>query len=231
MSQRASSTYQVLRFKSRREWLSNRVIGGSSLATILGYGRFETKDELFNSLLRPSEKEEKTQTLINGSKAEDHIRQLFLITHPKYRLITQPKNGWIFRDKEKPWRGVSPDGILIDRDTKEKWGLEIKFSNVTKTASKDEWEGNEIPKQYVGQVTQYLMVITDLVGVKLVPFLYREAPDDDGNWEFEKAEMREYTIKRSDFQPYVDYASKKEDEFYAAVKSRRRPATEVEIDL
>lgn len=223
------------RFRTRDEWLKARAssIGGSDLALILGKAKFGTLDELFDRMMGKPQKEEKpTERMIEGTLTEESIRKLFSFDFPKYKVIEPPKKGnWLWKKPGSEFIHCSPDGILIEKDTRRFGGLEIKNVELAKKDDIDMWGSNQLPEQYYWQCIQYMLAIPSLEFVVLYAHLKYLFPFGNG-WETAMCEDRPFFIRRADesTQKAIRFAFMKESEFYERyVKTGKRPALTIKL--
>ena len=160
--------YVELNFESRDTWKLARRIGGSDLATIMGVGRWETPGDIYTRLIYPDRAKSKNldnnARVQNGVKAEPHIRALWAIAHPEYKIINPPENNWLFVRKDNDFISLSPDGLSEGYVC----GLEIKYLVVYSNKDLEKWRNGNIDPQYFYQVMQYFIVINTLTKVYLV---------------------------------------------------------------
>ena len=86
-------------YKTREDWLSHRGIGGSDAAAICNKSKWRTACDVYKALTSSKQKKEiKNTRMVEGTKAEPLIRNLFELEHPEYKVIHPPKKGsWLFR--------------------------------------------------------------------------------------------------------------------------------------
>ena len=84
--------YKKETYKSKNEWLANRGIGGSDIATILGKSKWQTIDDLYSRLVYGRTKNKiTTSRMQEGIDAEPLIRNLFALEHPEFKVKNPPK--------------------------------------------------------------------------------------------------------------------------------------------
>lgn len=101
--------------------------------------------------------------VIMGNKAEDPVRQLFMLQHPELELIYN-EFGLAVNDEE-PWAAATLDGLLIDRYTGDLYVYEGKTTTVRTKAGFEHWKNNEVPINYKLQGSHQLMVVSEAKGI------------------------------------------------------------------
>lgn len=149
----------VIFLKSRDDWLKARSgsIGGSDASAILGMNPYMSNVELWE--IKTGRKEAKEISgnpyVEYGTKAEEHLRELFKLDFPKLKVQYGPNN--MFTNDAYPRRHTSLDGWI--EDSRGRFGvLEIKASEMQSRLAKAKWDG-AIPQNYYIQVL-HSMIIT-----------------------------------------------------------------------
>ena len=135
---------------SREEWLQERQsgIGGSDAGTILGVNKWKSKTQLFFEKTNPELKQEVDNEYIYwGNVLEDVVAKEFENRTGKRvrrdnRMLRHPEHNFML---------ANLDRVVVG----EKALLECK---TTSQYNKDQWEGDEIPAQYLCQVQHYMAV-------------------------------------------------------------------------
>lgn len=204
-------------FKTKEEWLKARGFGGSSASAILDMNPYMSKLELYRAIVMPHKHPivKENEAMNYGTKCEPLIRKMFAYDFAQTHRIHTPKDNEMYRRVDKPYMTATLDGILTNKETKEKGILEIKTHDVRNRKDEENWS-SQIPNNYYIQVLHYLLVMNDfkyaiLVG-KLRFYDYYHA---DGK-KLLKTEVRYYYIDRNDEQVKKDleYLEKKETEFW-----------------
>lgn len=215
------------RFKSREEWLKARGIGGSDIGAIMGLTSFKSIDDVFLDKVFGS-KDEKSEVMERGTKAESHIRDLFaLSTYDEFKVQNPPKGNWIVRHSEFPYMTCSPDGLLTDLKTGKKGGLEIKFVDLRSKAQREKWD-NKIPDNYYAQAAWYMAVMPELEFVILCAYQKFYENYEDG-WKFDHAEMKLYPIYRDEAKDFIKAEIEKAKEFHECVVNKLLPSETLTI--
>lgn len=203
-------------FKDRNEWLEGRKgrIGGSDAACIVGMNPYKTNIELW---------EEKTGRAIPedisykpyvqyGHEAEEHLRALFALDFPEYKVHYVPDN--MFLNDRYPFAHASLDGWLEDADGR-KGILEIKTTNILLSMQKEKWN-NRIPSQYYVQCLHYL-IVTEFDFVVLRASMRFQFGDDV------TFTIKQYKIERSEVLEDLAFLEKAERRFYECIKNDKKP--------
>ena len=136
-----------------------------------------------------------------GSKAEEHLRELFKLDFPQYEVKHEEYS--IIKHKKYDFLFASLDGTLIDRETGEMGILEIKTTNILQSMQKEKWK-DRIPDNYYCQVLHYLNV-TGYSFAKLVAQL---------KFSEDYKQTRVYTILRSEAEDSIKLLEEKEIVFW-----------------
>ena len=143
---------------SREEWLKHRSrIGGSDAAAIVGLNPYKTNTELYMEKTGQKESPDISHKpyVLYGTKAEEHLRELFRLDFPQYKVQYFDNN--MFLNSKYPFAHASLDGELTDEDGR-RGILEIKTTNILQSMQKEKWK-DRIPDNYFIQVLHYLKVI------------------------------------------------------------------------
>ena len=201
---------------SRSEWLKNRSngIGGSEISAVIGHNPYMDNVTLWELKTgrRQSEDISDKPYVQYGTQAERHLRGLFRLDYPEYKLKYRDNNSWT--NPRYPWAQASLDGWMTDQDGR--FGvLEIKTTEILQSMQREKWN-QQIPMNYYCQVLFYMAVVeADFAVVKAqlksvfegVPYL----------------QTKHYPIERSDVQNDIDYMMEKGAEFWEYVKRDERP--------
>lgn len=229
-----SKNYTKETYKTSEAWLANRGIGSSDAAAICNKSKWKTPRDVYNSITSKEQKKEvKNARMTEGTLAEPHIRALFEIEHPEYKVTHPPKKGsWLFRRKDYPLLTLTPDGLLEEIATGKKLGLEIKDIELRKREQKELWLNDTLPDDYYFQTLHYMVVKNDLEGVILVARLKFYSFDYNNEYTLDHIETRYYWIMREDedVSKHISYLEKKEISFIENnIKPGKRPPVIVKI--
>lgn len=202
-------------FRTNDEWLSHRHrIGGSEASCIVGMNPYKTNVELWREKTGrtfPEDISEKSYVKY-GHDAEPHIRALFALDFPEYK-VEYYENNMITNDRF-PFAHASLDGELIDKDGR-RGILEIKTTNILQSMQKESWR-DRIPDNYYIQVLWYLMV-TEYEFAVLVAQLKTDYGGDI------RKQTRHYFIERADVEEDIEYLIEAGEKFWQCVMDDKEP--------
>lgn len=198
--------YHHLTFKSKKDWIGSRVIGGTTASQICGHNKWKSKMEVYLDLtgrLRPTEIN--NEAVKRGQLLEPHLRALFGVNFPQFKVLN-PRSFDMYVRNDKPYMTATLDGRLIHKITKKKYILEIKTHDIRNRADEEEWN-NTIPSYYFDQIMWYLAVMTDYEGAYLEAHLnFYDYFNADGK-KLLRTEIRYYYYDRRDEEiaRYIKY--------------------------
>lgn len=204
-------------FKSREEWLANRFrIGGSDASAVVGMNPYCTNVELWRiktGQVVPEDISEKSYVKY-GTEAEKHLRELFALDFPEYRVFYEENN--IFLNDKYPFGHYSADGWLMDADGR-KGILEIKTANILQSMQKEKWK-DRIPDNYYIQLLHgFLIMEADFAVLK-------------GQLKYEfngevYLQTKHYRIERSEVEEDIKFLEDSERKFWNNhVLTKKKPA-------
>lgn len=203
--------------KDRAEWLEKRAgrIGGSDASCIVGMNPYKSNVELWEEKTGKKQAEDISDKpyVKYGTEAEEHLRALFALDFPQYKVSYDENNMWL--NDRYPFAHASLDGYLEDENGR-KGILEIKTTNILQSMQKEKWK-NRIPDSYYIQVLHYLMVTEFDFTILKAQLKY----DFDGDIMLT---TKHYKIEREEVQEDIEYLQKAEKDFYSAIKEKRRPS-------
>ena len=207
----------MITLQSREEWLEKRTsyIGGSEASCIIGLNPYMTNVELWEKKTGRRQREDigDKPFVQYGTRAEEHLRELFKLDFPQYEVGYVEHNMWL--NPEFPYAHASLDGWLLERETGRKGILEIKTTNILQSMQREKWN-HRIPNNYYCQALWYL-------GVTGFSFLILKAQlryDYDGDIYLT---TKHYHIEREEVQGDIDYLMKKGAEFAEYIRRDERP--------
>lgn len=200
---------------NREEWLKNRQaqgIGASQASAALGMNPWMSNVDLFDLVTGRTEPKEISDNpaVVFGSEAEKHLRGLFALQHPEYKVIHHPFD--MIYQAERPWLFCTLDGELMD-GSRNRGILEIKTASIGKRVQAQEWDGKIKDTYYIQVLSQMLSTGYDYAWV------FAMLRKLDGS-----AELREYRFDRSDCEEDLEYLSNKLEEFHGYIERGERPA-------
>lgn len=200
---------------SREEWLKHRSrIGGSDASAIVGLNPYKTNTDLY--LEKTGQKESPDISdkhyVQYGTKAEEHLRELFRLDFPQYKVQYFDNNMYL--NSKYPFAHASLDGELTDEDGR-RGILEIKTTNILQSMQKEKWR-DRIPDNYFIQVLHYLMVTEfDFVVLKA------QLKSEFGGQIY--LQTKHYFIERSEVVGDIEYLAEEERKFWQCVQARKKP--------
>lgn len=209
-------TTAIIQCTSHDDWLSKRKIGGSDASVILDENPYRNKQQLFRELKgleSPKDISEKPYVLF-GKRAEEHIRALFALKYEEVYDVIAPKtlekDGFIelLYRTDKPYLTGTIDGRLINKETGEVGGIEVKTADVIKSIAKEKWTDG-VPNNYYDQILHYFVVDQTLQFFHLVAFLSYRTKEGD-----ERATFRQYYFTREMCANDIAYLEAEETRFW-----------------
>ena len=202
--------------KDRADWLEHRSgrIGGSDASCIVGMNPYKSNVELWEEKTGKKQADDISDKpyVRYGTEAEEHLRALFALDFPQYKVSYDENNMWV--NDKYPFAHASLDAWLEDEDGR-KGILEIKTTNILQSMQKEKWN-HRIPDNYYLQVLHYLMV-TEFDFVVLKAQLKSEFAGDI------VLSTKHYFIERSDVEEDIEILEKAEKSFYDMIKKNIRP--------
>lgn len=179
--------YVIRKFKTREPWLKARQIGGSDLCAVVnGVSRWSNVVEVYDRIVTGYEPAKDSGRMAMGRKAEEPIKELFLISQPNLKRVSPKKIIWLIQRKDYPEITLSPDTIVSNG--LEQGFIEIKFKQI--------FSENEIPAymtnlkeedpQYYWQLIHYFVAKCDLKFGYLVICFDICTKNEKGEWEHSK---------------------------------------------
>ena len=177
------------------EWLRARSkrIGGSDASAIVGMNPYKTNIELWEEKTGRREPADisNDEFVKYGHDAENHLRELFALDYPQYKVLYEDDNIWL--NDKYPFAHASLDGWLVDEDGR-KGVLEIKTTNILQSMQKEKWK-DKVPDNYYIQVLHYLMVTEFEFAILKAQLKYEHNNGDvfltTKHYKIERAEVEE----------------------------------------
>lgn len=186
----AIKNYRIEKYRKRSDWLNARCIGSTDLAKLVNkVARWGNFIELYDKLVGTDEEEIKENIyMARGKRAEEPIKELFLITHPNLKRINTKNSLWLIRRKDYPEITLSPDTLV--NDEKGKLGyIEIKYKQITNERQINPYllELKETEPQYYWQNVHHFVNMEDCeFGYLVVAFDLQRKNENTGLWEHDK---------------------------------------------
>ena len=205
------------KFENRERWLDNRrySIGGSEISAIVGCNPYLDNVTLWEQKTgrRQAEDISEKPYVKYGTLAEEHLRELFKLDFPQYKLEYIENNSW--KNSKYPWAAASLDGWLTDEQGR-RGIFECKTTEILNSMHREKWK-DQIPQNYYCQCLFYMAVYeADFCILKAqlktvfdgIPYL----------------QTKHYFIEREDVQEDIDYLMQEGAKFWELVEKDVRPA-------
>ena len=198
------------------EWLQRRIerIGGSDAAAVIGANPYKTNLQLWEEKTGRAKAEDISNKpcVKYGTEAEKHLRELFKLDFPQYKVMYEAGNMWT--NDDYPFAHASLDGWLQDESGRNGI-LEIKTTEIMRAGQKGLWK-DRIPDNYYVQLLHYLLV-TDFQFAVLKAQLKYEI--DGKSW----LNTHHYHLERSEVEGDIEILKKQEIEFWECIKQDKQP--------
>ncbi len=203
-------------YDSKEDWLQARqsFIGGSDASSIVGMNPYRNNIELWQIKTGQLEQEDISDKpyVQYGIQAEEHLRALFKLDFPEYKVFYAENNMWT--NDKYPYAHASLDGWLLDQD-KRSGILEIKTTEILQSMQKEKWN-NRVPDNYYIQLLHYLMVTEFDFAVLKAQLKY------EFNGEI-YLQTKHYKIERSEVEEDIKYLENSEKRFWKQVQEKKKP--------
>ena len=213
---------RMIQLASREDWLNKRTsyVGGSEAAALVGKNPYMTNIDLYRIKTGQQAKEniDSKDYVIYGHNAEPHLRELFTLDYPQYKVGYIDNNIWL--NDRYPFAHASLDGWLTDQDGR-KGILEIKTTNILQSMQKEKWD-HRIPDNYYCQVLWYMGVTGFDFAILKAQLKY----DYDGDVFLT---TKHYQIERSDVEDDINYLMQRGEAFAEYVKQGKEPPLVINI--
>lgn len=213
---------RMIQLTSREEWLKKRTsyVGGSEAAALVGKNPYMTNIDLYRIKTGQQAKEniDNKDYVIYGHNAEPHLRELFALDYPQYKVGYIDNNIWL--NDRYPFAHASLDGWLTDQDGR-KGILEIKTTNILQSMQKEKWD-HRIPDNYYCQVLWYMGVTEFDFAILKAQLKY----DYDGDVFLT---TKHYQIERSEVEEDINYLMQRGEAFAEYIKKGKEPPLVINI--
>lgn len=203
-------------FNTREEWLEARgsYIGGSDAAAVLGLNPYRNNVALWENKTgrKPSEDISDKPYVKYGTEAEEHLRALFALDYPEYKICYEKNNMWL--NDLYPWGHYSADGWLYD-STGRLGILEIKTTEILRAGQKQQWN-KRLPQNYYIQLLHGFAIMGADFAVLKGQLKYNV---NDEMWLITK----HYKMERSEVENDINYLMQEEKNFWKNVQEDRKP--------
>lgn len=202
---------------TREKWLAERLngIGASEAAAILGVSPYMSNEDLwaYKTGRKIAEDIGDKPYVKFGTEAEKHIRALFSLENPQYRV--EYEEFKITRNPDHPFIFATLDGWLTDEFSRSGvW--ECKTTEILRANQWAEWTDG-IPDHYYVQVLHQLLA----TGYDFAILTARIRHTDRNGKK--RSVTQDYHIERSTVTDDLDYLLKEEVKFWELVQADKRP--------
>lgn len=209
--------YKIFDFEDEEAWKKGRFrgVGGSDAAALLGLNPYKSNLDLFEEKTGRKEPPDISEKdfVKYGHEAEPHIRALFALDYPEYKVEYHPFR--ILQSIERPYMLASLDGELTDKEGR-RGILEIKTTNILQSMQKEKWD-DQIPQNYYCQLLWYFSV-TGYDFAVLRAHLR-------SIWKNEtRTTCRHYFIEREEVKEDIALLEEEAAKFWRYVEAGRKPA-------
>lgn len=207
---------EMIVLKDHDEWLKSRTkIGGSDASSIIGMNPYKSNVELWEIKTGQKEAEDISDKpyVKYGTEAEEHLRELFKLDFPQYKVEYVENNMWL--NDKYPFAHASLDGWLTDEQGR-KGIWECKTANIVNSAMKEKWNG-KIPDNYYIQLLHYFFV----TGFDFAILKAQLKWERDGDVYMQ---TKHYKIERAEVEADIEYLAEQERMFWQMVEKKERPA-------
>lgn len=203
--------------QTREEWLRcrNRGIGGSDAACIVGANPWKSARQLWKEKRGIAHAHDLSDNpaVMFGKNAEEHVRELFLLTFPQYRCDYHEFR--LYANDSLPWLYATLDGELTGSDGR-RGILEIKTTTIQRGGQWDDWDGR-VPQHYYIQLLHQLLACSWAEYSILYAHIRYTKADET------RATMRRFCLERADVLPDLEELKAREIEFWQHVQDGTEP--------
>lgn len=208
---------KLIKFKTRDEWLTARTFGITATASgaILGVNPWETPLDIYLRIVHGVTKQiDETELIAKGNQAEPILRDLFRLNYgDKYKLKNPPKSNWMLVRTDKLYMMATPDGLMTEKGTRRKGGIECKYHLLRGAKDEEMWKQGQLPQQYYCQVLHTMNVgMFDFYFVAVL--LEHQKKNANGEYEFDFYETRFYFLDRIELRRDLKYEADEMDKFW-----------------
>lgn len=207
---------KMIVLKSHEDWLEARRdhIGGSDASAIIGKNPYMSNIDLWRIKTGRQQAEDISDKdyVKYGTEAESHLRALFGMDYPQYKVEYVPNNMWL--NDKYPFAHASLDGWLTDPEGR-KGIFECKTTNILQSIQKEKWD-HRIPDNYYCQLLWYFAVTAFDFAVLKAQLKYDYGGDVFLN-------TKHYTIERREVAEDIEYLMSRAAAFYQHIKDGTEP--------
>lgn len=225
--------YRIEKYLKREDWLKARKIGGTDLAKLVNkVARWGNFIELYEDLTSPNKEikaVKETSSMARGKKAEEHIKELFLLTQPELTRLSPAKSYWLIKRKDYEEITLSPDTLVKDKNTHALGFIEIKLKQIYSEAQIPQYMVNlkeEEPQYYWQNIHYYISMNDCKFGYLVVAFDLQKKNEVTGKWTHDKYIIDSLRSNREDVQTDIDLGEECLQDFILNnLRKKQRPKT------
>lgn len=165
--------------------------------------------------------------VIRGKRMEEHLRTLFLLDHPEYDC--DYRQYGIYVSEDRPYLAATLDGLLMDRDTGERWVLEIKTATVQRWEDFQAWRDGDVPQHYIAQGMHQLLCVPDAAGVVFWAYVVSAFKPDDAADNARILLSRAYRRDDPDTAEDIAWVAEMAEQFKRRLDRGERPRTTLRL--
>ena len=191
-------------------------IGASDASCILGLNPWKNKIQLWEEKTGRREAADigGKPAVQYGEEAESHLRKLFALDYPEY-TVSYDEFGMVSQP-ERPWLFATLDGALLERETARRGVLEIKTTEMQRSADWSKWDGR-VPDYYYTQILHQLLATGYDFAILKAQIKWSKGDDM-------QLTTRHYRFERNDCLEDMEYLLTEEEKFWSCVTENKRPA-------
>ena len=202
--------HNIIKIDNSDEWLKVRSkgIGGSDAAAIIGKNPYKSNLDLWREKTGRTNPNDisNNDAVIYGKKAEEPLRQIFMLDYPQYVLEYRPFD--IHCNKDHDFIRGTFDGELFDVNQFMLKGIfECKTTEIRQQKDWKKWD-KKIPDNYFCQVLHYFAIDEEYKFCKLKA----QIKHYDENNEIMHT-TKHYHLNRDDYKEDIEYLIDEEIKF------------------
>lgn len=212
--------HNIIKIENPNDWLQIRAngIGGSDAAAIIGKNPYKSNLDLWREKTgkKKSDDLSNVQAVMYGKKAEEPLRQIFILDYPQYVLNYRPYD--IHCNKSHDFiRGTFDGELYNSAEFMTRGLLEIKTTEIRQQKDWQKWN-NRVPDNYFCQVLHYFAIDTEYKFCKLKA----QIKHYDENEEVIHT-TKHYHFNREDYTEDIEYLINEEIKFYWYIENDIEP--------
>ena len=214
--------------KTEKEWLDRRVkfLTASDAGNYMGLnpydplGKLHLWEEKIGLRKRPDLSGKAAVRF--GKKAEDHVRELFLLMHPEYEL--QYDQYGLYVSDDHPFMAATLDGLLLNKENATHEIYEGKTATVHSPRDLEMWRGGMIPTNYYCQVLHQSACVKWACGAWVVALVMTD-------WNPNESFLLQFHFS-TDGEGFIEdrkFVETGAGEMWSLIQTRKRPGVAVTL--